>query len=77
METARLMVVSDKSRGYCLEMICADFLAGAHLGNGNPADLLNAVLRLFHLMPAPQRHEFLCNATPAVWHTFQSKSVFV
>ena len=23
-------------RGYCLEMICADFLAGAHLDNGNP-----------------------------------------
>jgi hypothetical protein len=25
----------DKSRGYCLEMICADFLAGANLDNGN------------------------------------------
>jgi len=23
-------------RGYCLGMICADFLAGAHLDNGNP-----------------------------------------
>ena len=30
-ETAALMLGSDKSRGYCLEMICADFLAGAHL----------------------------------------------
>jgi hypothetical protein len=28
-ETAGLMLGSDKSRGYCLEMICADFLAGA------------------------------------------------
>ena len=27
-ETAALMLGSDKSRGYCLEMICADFLAG-------------------------------------------------
>jgi hypothetical protein len=26
------MLGSDKSRGYCLEMICADFLAGATLG---------------------------------------------
>ena len=26
-DTAALMVGSDKSRGYCLEMICADFLA--------------------------------------------------
>jgi hypothetical protein len=31
LETAALMVGSDRSRGYCLEMICADFLAGANL----------------------------------------------
>jgi hypothetical protein len=31
-ETAALMLGTDKSRGYCLEMICADFLAGASLG---------------------------------------------
>ncbi len=30
--TAGLMLGTDKSRGYCLEMICADFLAGASLG---------------------------------------------
>ena len=30
LETAGLMLGSDKSRGYCLEMICADFLAGAN-----------------------------------------------
>ncbi len=29
LETAALMLGTDKSRGYCLEMICADFLAGA------------------------------------------------
>jgi hypothetical protein len=33
LETAAFMLGSDKSRGYCLEMICADFLAGA-----NPSD---------------------------------------
>ena len=27
-----LMLGTDKSRGYCLEMICADFLAGATVG---------------------------------------------
>jgi hypothetical protein len=27
------MLGTDKSRGYCLEMICADFLAGANLEN--------------------------------------------
>ena len=31
LETAAFMLGSDKSRGYCLEMICADFLAGAAL----------------------------------------------
>jgi hypothetical protein len=40
-EAAALMLGSDKSRGYCLEMICADFLAGANLDNGNPDLLLN------------------------------------
>ena len=33
-ETAALMLGSDKSRGYCLEMICADFLAGANTREG-------------------------------------------
>jgi len=36
LETASLMLGSDKSRGYTLEMICADFLAGARLENQNP-----------------------------------------
>ena len=31
LETVALMLGTDKSRGYCLVMICADFLAGAHL----------------------------------------------
>jgi hypothetical protein len=35
LETAALMLGSDKSRGYSLEMICADFLAGAALETDN------------------------------------------
>jgi hypothetical protein len=35
LEAAGLMLGSDRSRGYCLEMICADFLAGANLGTGD------------------------------------------
>ena len=31
LETAGLMLGRSGSRGYCLEMICADFLAGANL----------------------------------------------
>ena len=32
LETAGLMLGSDKARGYCLEMICVDFLAGGGTG---------------------------------------------
>jgi hypothetical protein len=39
------MLGSDKSRGYFLEMIRADFLAGANLENGNPEVLLMSLRR--------------------------------
>jgi len=59
LETAALMLGSDKSRGYCLEMICADFLAGANLENGNPEVLLQSISRYFKFLPVPQRQVFL------------------
>ena len=46
-DTAALMLGSDKSRGHCLEMICADCLAGAHLEGGSPKILLLSMIRLF------------------------------
>jgi hypothetical protein len=52
LETAALMLGTDKSRGYCLEMICADFLAGANLENGNPEILLQSIMRTFKFLPA-------------------------
>ncbi len=58
-DTAALMLGSDKARGYCLEMICADFLAGAHLENGDPRILLFSMLRLFRFLSAAQKQEFL------------------
>ena len=58
-ETAALMLGSDKSRGYCLEMICADFLAGAHLDNGNPELLLQSIVRLFKFLPGEEKYTFL------------------
>jgi len=54
-ETAALMLGTDKSRGYCLEMICADFLAGANLENGNPEALLLATRRLLGMLNLEQR----------------------
>jgi hypothetical protein len=57
-ETAALMLGTDKSRGYCLEMICADFLAGANLDSGQPEVLLHALCRFFQLLPGEQRQAF-------------------
>lgn len=59
--TAALMLGSDRSRGYCLEMICADFLAGAHLDNGNPELLLNSISRYYKCLPGEQQQAFLEN----------------
>jgi hypothetical protein len=57
-ETAALMLGSDKSRGYCLEMICADFLAGANLDGGDPHTLLHSMSRFFQFLSGEQRQAF-------------------
>jgi hypothetical protein len=58
-ETAAVMLGSDKSRGYCLEMICADFLAGAHLQEDGDSELLYlAFHRLYELLPASLQRRF-------------------
>jgi hypothetical protein len=59
LETAALMLGSDKSRGYTLEMICADFLAGANLEKGNSDALMMSLDRLLDSLPEPKRQEFL------------------
>src|ERR1700691_3038266 len=43
LETVALMLGTDKSRGYCLEMICADFLAGATLETERPEQNIGPV----------------------------------
>ena len=63
LETAALMLGTDKSRGYCLEMICADFLAGANLENENPNVLLESVTRFFKFLPDHERLSFLEQVT--------------
>jgi len=60
-ETAALMLGTDKSRGYCLEMICADFLAGANLDEQNPETLLCSMTRFFNFLPGEQQQAFLQN----------------
>ena len=57
LETAARMLGSDKSRGYCLEMICADFLAGANLDQPTPEELLRSAQQLCQFLPEAQREE--------------------
>ena len=58
-EMAALMLGSDRSRGYCLEMICADFLAGANLDNGTPGVLLFSLTQFFKFLQPEQKQAFL------------------
>jgi len=57
------MLGTDKSRGYCLEMICADFLAGASLEGSNPDLLLHSQLRLFKFLDQERRESFIAEVT--------------
>ena len=58
-----MMLGSDKSRGYCLEMICADFLAEASMDNEDPSLLLQSMSRFFKFLPGDQRQAFLHEVT--------------
>jgi len=59
LEVAALMLGSDKSRGYCLEMICADFLAGARLQDASPETLFNATHRLIKFLPTSHKQRLI------------------
>jgi hypothetical protein len=54
-----LMLGTNKSRGYCLEMICADFVAGADLENQGPDAITTSLRRLLAFVPQHQKDEFL------------------
>jgi hypothetical protein len=58
-EGSIVVLECDRSRGYCPEMICADFLAGANLYNGDPETLLFSMTRFFKFLPGEERQEFL------------------
>ena len=59
LETAGLMLGTNQSRGYCLEMICADFLAGANLDGANPEALILSLRQIYRLLPLEQQNQFL------------------
>ena len=58
-ETASLMLGGQKARGYCLEMICADFLAGANLEDPSPNALSDLIRRFVVLLPECTRRELI------------------
>ena len=58
LETAGLMLGTNQSRGYCLEMICADFLAGANLDGANPEALILWLRQIYRLLPLEQQNQF-------------------
>src|SRR5246500_170552 len=51
LQTASLMLGFQRARGYCLEMICADFLAGANLGETDSGAFSVSVRRLIEFLP--------------------------
>lgn len=59
LQVAALMLGSGKSRGYCLEMICADFLAGARLQDASSETLFRATQRLVGFLPTSQKARLL------------------
>lgn len=58
LETVGLMLKTNKSRGYCLEMICADFLAGAGLESQSPQAMLLSLWKLYELLPDELKQTF-------------------
>jgi hypothetical protein len=59
------MLGTDKSRGYCLEMICADFLAGAALEKPDSSTLALSLERLVRFLPAQQKQQLFERARGA------------
>jgi hypothetical protein len=58
---ATRMEGSERSRGYCLELICADFLAG-RTEESTPEEILLVIHRLVNLLPADHQPR-LANAS--------------
>lgn len=56
---AASIVGADKSRTYCLEMICADFVLGASREPGDENMLFGALTHLVEILPLPQRLQLL------------------
>ncbi len=60
---ASRMVGTERSRGYCLELVCADFLAG-RTEESTPEEILLVIHRLIGLLPAEYQVRAPSQPTP-------------
>lgn len=61
------MLGSDKSRGYCLEMICADFLAGSTTEENQSEVLVLSLERLYQTLPAERKVQLAVKIAEGPW----------
>jgi len=61
---ASRMVGTERSRGYCLELVCADFLAG-RTEESTPEEMLLVIHRLLHLLPPDYQARLATNSEEA------------
>ena len=67
LETTALMLGSDKSRGYCLEMICADFLAGSSTRENQLEVLVQSLERLYQTLSDEGQEKLLNRLREGPW----------
>src|ERR1700738_2738162 len=67
LDTVALMLGTDKSRGYCLEMICADFLAGSTTEENQSEVLVLSLERLYQTLTADRRNQLLNRLREGPW----------
>jgi hypothetical protein len=70
LETTALMLGSDKSRGYCLEMICADFLAGSSTQENQLEVLVHSLERFYQTLPDEGQQKLLNRLREGPWRNF-------
>jgi hypothetical protein len=70
LETVALMLGSDKARGYCLEMICADFLAGSGTQENQLEVLVLSLERLYQTLPDEEREHLVNRVREGPWKSY-------
>lgn len=70
LETTALMLGSEKSRGYCLEMICADFLAGAYPRTGQTEMLVVGLERIYQTLSIELKKSLVDRLKEGPWKDY-------